>query len=77
MNDKKPKYNDYPIEQCAEKAEQYIRNGARIYQKFTCEKCGQRLTMDEPNVFYETGDCDQCGHVTDIRKNGCNYMMVQ
>lgn len=31
--------------------------------------------MEEPNVLYKTGTCCQCGHLTDIEKQGCNYML--
>lgn len=68
--------SNYPLEECVRKAQTYINKGAKVYQKFTCANCGQRLTMDVPNTFYETGDCDKCGHVTDIKADGCNYMMV-
>lgn len=67
--------NDYPINECIEVANKYIENGAKVYQKFTCDKCGSRQTMDEPNTFFKTGRCEACGHVTDIEKRGCNYMV--
>ncbi|HEY7417410.1 MAG TPA: hypothetical protein VH593_19660 [Ktedonobacteraceae bacterium] len=72
----KQKYQDFPLAECANMANKYIAGGAKVYQKFTCEKCGARLTIDQPNTFYESADCDRCGAVTDIKKNGCNYMMV-
>lgn len=31
--------------------------------------------MEEPNILYKAGTCDKCGHVTDIEKQGCNYML--
>jgi hypothetical protein len=31
--------------------------------------------METPNVFHKTGSCDQCGHITDIEKQGCNYLL--
>jgi hypothetical protein len=52
-----------------------MNDGWTVYQKFTCENCGQRLTIHEPNVFYAAGTCDKCNHVTDIAKNGCNYLL--
>lgn len=67
---------DYPFYECAATAEKLIEKGAEIYQKFSCEKCGQRLTIEEPNRFYMTGDCDKCGHVTNIVERGCNYMVT-
>lgn len=71
-------YKDYPIKDCQKKADEILRMNphARIYQKFSCENCGERLGIDDPNVFYATGQCDKCGHVTDLEKRGCNYMVV-
>jgi hypothetical protein len=31
--------------------------------------------METPNVVHKTGTCDQCGAVTDIEKQGCNYLL--
>jgi hypothetical protein len=36
--------------------------------------CGSRQTCDEPDKFFETAACEECGHVTDIARQGCNYM---
>jgi hypothetical protein len=47
---------------------------AQTYQKFTCEKCGRRQTMEAPNTLYISGQCEECKHVTDISKKGCGYM---
>ena len=58
---------DLPLVECAEMAAAMIEQGATIYQKFTCECCGQRLTMDVPNTFYRTGTCDKCGKTTTIK----------
>jgi DNA-directed RNA polymerase subunit RPC12/RpoP len=66
---------DISFDRACQKALDYIRGGATAYQKFTCSKCGARLTMEEPNKFYETGTCDQCGHLTDIRKQGCGFLL--
>lgn len=49
---------------------------AAFYQKFTCSGCGQRLGMDEPNKFFTHGTCDRCPALTDIRKDGCNYVLI-
>ena len=61
---------DKPIKDCAEIANQWIANGYNIYQKFSCPKCGERLTMNEPNIFYELGVCDHCGHESKITHCG-------
>lgn len=66
---------DYPIEECAKTAESLIADGATIYQKWTCLGCGERKTMVEPDVFFTQGKCEECGHVTDLTKTGCNYLV--
>jgi len=68
--------NLYPFFSCARQADELIRTtGALVYQQFNCEHCGTKQTMDVPNKFYTKGDCEECKKTTDIRKNGCNYMV--
>jgi len=50
--------------------------GFHFLQKFTCEQCGERLTMDVLDILYFEGDCEQCGHTTDIRKTGGGMVMI-
>lgn len=69
-------YNDYPWNEILEAMHERIAAGYDFYQKFSCEKCGQRLTMPEKNIMYEHGICDQCGHETDIKARGCNYKLI-
>jgi rRNA maturation endonuclease Nob1 len=38
--------------------------------KFTCEACGERCTLAEPNRLYERGECHACGHETEIKLGG-------
>jgi hypothetical protein len=68
---------DYPFDDVVAAANEIITNypNADVFQKFTCNGCGARLTMDVANAFYETGGCDRCSTVTDIKKRGCNYMV--
>ena len=68
---------DHPFDEVIANVGRLADQGARCYQKFTCGGCGQRLTIEEPNVFHRTGTCDQCGHVTDIEAAGCNFMLIQ
>lgn len=69
-------YNDYPLSTIAESFNKLIPQGAVCYQKFTCAGCGNRLTIDTPNVLFITGGCDNCDTITDIEKQGCNFMYV-
>lgn len=71
-----PKYNDYPLDEIGDACMNLIAKGATIYQKFTCTSCGKRLMMDIPNTLFTEGTCDSCGHVTDIRETGCNYLVT-
>lgn len=43
---------------------------ARVMFTFTCENCKERVTLSEPNVLYESGECCVCGHTTEIKEGG-------
>lgn len=66
---------DYPFEEIAEAVERHANKGNQCFQKFTCAKCGARQTMEEPNVLYTRGICEECGFTTNIAEKGCNYML--
>lgn len=70
------KHPNFPFAEIAAACEKKIAEGWTIYQKFTCAKCGERLTMPDKNKLYVTGHCEHCDHVTDIQKDGCNYRAV-
>lgn len=72
----KIKYNNYPLHEVAAEAEKRMQAGADIYQKFTCAKCHTRQTIDTKNQFFTKGQCEECGHITDLRLAGCNYLAV-
>lgn len=68
-------YNDYPIEECIKTVAPLVARGAVFHQKFTCDECGSRQTMETSNLFFKTGKCEACGAITDIAAKGCNYML--
>ena len=70
------KYNDYPFYECSRAADKLIEEGHEVHQKFTCDGCGQRLTIEEPNVFHKLGACDKCNAITNIEYKGCNYLVI-
>jgi hypothetical protein len=78
----KKKYNDFPFDECTKAAHAYAKQGCIVIQKWTCAGCGARL-QGSPFHWTENGRCDEadgkmgCGHVTNIRKQGCNYMLMQ
>ena len=72
----KIKYHDYPFHECAAEANKLVMQGFDVYQKYTCANCGSRQTFEEANTFHTQGRCEECGHITDIAKQGCNYMLT-
>lgn len=66
----------YPFDEVAENTRSKMKGGATIHQQFNCCKCGVKQTIEEKNKFFTSGKCQECGHVTDIKKNGCNFMMI-
>ena len=70
------KFNNYPLEEIQEACLKQIAKGATIYQKYTCVGCGTRLMMETPNILFTEGACDKCDAITDIRKDGCNYLLT-
>ena len=68
--------DDFAFAEVAEAAERLVGEGFLVFQKFTCGGCGARQTMDEPNRFFTSGRCEECGHVTDIVAKGCNYLVI-
>lgn len=68
---------DHPLREVAATVTNQLRDpGVTIWQKFTCEWCGARQDMSEPNVLFTQGDCEECGETTDIEEAGCNFVMV-
>jgi hypothetical protein len=63
---------DLPREELIELAGEVVKDhpGAEIYFKFTCEHCGERCTLQKPNVLYESGECWKCGKLTPIAHGG-------
>ena len=63
----------HPWDEILASAAEQIAKGHIVYQQFNCEHCGQKLMLEEPNEFHETGTCDKCGGLTNIKKNGMNF----
>jgi hypothetical protein len=70
------KYNDYPFEEVAAAAQAKVKQGCTIHQKWSCDYCNSRQTMEEANKFFTSGKCEECGKITDIKARGCNYTLI-
>jgi hypothetical protein len=57
-------------------AEVKMNEGWTVYQQFNCANCGVKQTMPDANTFYIFGKCEECGHTTNIEKDGCNFMAM-
>lgn len=65
----------HPWNDVLEQANELAKTGADVYQQFNCEHCGTKQTMSRPNSFHRTGICEECGKITNIEKNGMNFML--
>lgn len=65
----------HPIATCLKTAKPYVEKGATIYQQFLCEHCGAKQTIEEANTWFAEGKCEECNKITNIERNGCNYLM--
>jgi len=66
----------HPFDECAKAAKQKVDQGHTIYQQWNCAHCGVKQTMEVANTFFTLGKCEECGRETDIRRDGCNWMLV-
>ena len=53
-------------EEAVRQAELRAKQGWTVYFKFTCEQCGQRCTLTDPNTLWEYGECFLCGYKTKL-----------
>jgi len=73
-------YNDYPVRELVESAEEVISENLRkgvachVFFKATCPWCGARPMFQEPNTVYPRMECSECGKEFDFVKG--NYMVV-
>lgn len=68
--------SNIPLNEAVARAEEWIKQGATIFQKFTCASCGSRQTIDVPNTFYRSARCEECSHITDLDACGCGFMAI-
>jgi hypothetical protein len=71
-----PTFKDYPLKECVEACEKIVAEGGTVYQKWTCDGCGGRITGNNPNTFTLKGHCEDCDFTTDLLVKGCNYLVM-
>lgn len=66
--------NLHPFATVCANADKKIAEGWEVYQQWNCAHCGTKQTMPDPNKFFTSGRCEECDLITDIRRDGCNFM---
>lgn len=71
-----PPAKDLPLRECVDMANDLLTKNATttIYQKWTCPHCGQRVTMNDENIFYATGFHEECGKTSPIIE--CGFLAI-
>lgn len=73
-------FRNYTLAECDQKLQGYLpeilAGYMTFWQKFTCAKCFARIQVETPNTLFELGHCQECGHYTDLKKDGCNYAVL-
>lgn len=64
-----------PREVAVERATFWRKQGWTVHFKFTCERCGQRVVLQDANTLYEYGECCFCGHKTKLDTVG--FMVIK
>lgn len=67
---------DAPFNEVVKSAQGVVEMGGVIHQKFTCVECGARQTIETPNAFYVEGRCEECGAITNMQEQGCNFLAL-
>lgn len=66
----------HPFDEVITNARKQMSSGYGIHLQFNCAKCGKKQTFEEQNYLSETGRCEECGHITSLKNDGCNFMLV-
>lgn len=69
-------HHDHDFDQVAARVPELMDRGFIFYQKWSCVHCGSRQTMSTVNKLFYEGICEECGNITNIKANGCNYLLI-
>lgn len=66
----------YPFDEVASALLRRRIEGFTFFQQFNCAACGAKQTMETRNKLFTEGKCEECQHITDIVRDGCNYVLI-
>lgn len=58
------------------KANEYIKNGGKIFFKWTCKSCGERATSSESNGLHHSYSHDECGYTTKTIEGDLGFLLI-
>jgi len=67
---------DLPLEELVAMADDVLARNGHVWLKFTCQHCGSRQTIDEPDTFYIFASCEECGQTTSLGDVGGGLMVI-
>jgi hypothetical protein len=66
----------YPFDTIIATARERMMAGMKIHLQFNCAKCGMKQTFEQEDYLSERGQCEECGHITSLKDDGCNLMVI-
>ena len=66
----------HPFDDVIANARKSMLEGWIIHLQFNCAHCGAKQTFGEENYLSEEGRCEECDHITSLKDDGCNLMLV-
>ena len=68
--------NLHPFDDVIANARERMLLGWTVHLQFNCANCGVKQTFAEENYLSESGRCEECGQITNLRTDGCNLMVM-
>lgn len=70
------KITHYPWHEVSRNFLRQVKAGRIGFQTWNCDECGAKESMAQSNALYWEGECENCGHVTDLRRKGFNFTLI-
>jgi len=65
-----------PFAEVQRQADAFVRKGGKIYQTWRCLFCGETVIANTSNYWTELGHHESCGHITNLRERGCDFVGI-